>query len=149
MVYTVCKKKIIAHGLQVGAPPGKNLKLRLCLRCLWCESHLSAAPSLSSTFRPFSSYSALESQKPSLSFMMLASTAPPMNTMCLRRGGSSMRSLNFCAREREKVRENSEENVEISLIEAQLITANTSVRFCILRCLQQLSLSCFATAVVM
>ncbi len=32
MVYTVCKKKIIiAHGLPVGAPPGKNVKLRLCL----------------------------------------------------------------------------------------------------------------------
>ncbi|KAF3837206.1 hypothetical protein F7725_004670 [Dissostichus mawsoni] len=44
---------------------------------------------------PFSSYSALLSQKDSLSFMMLASTAPPRNTMCLRRGGSSMRILNF------------------------------------------------------
>lgn len=62
-------------------------------------SHLSAPPSLSSTFRPLSSYSALESQKDSLSFMMLASTAPPMNTMCLRCGGSSMRILNFCGRE--------------------------------------------------
>ncbi len=31
MVYTVCKKKkFIAHGLPVGAPPGKNVKLRLC-----------------------------------------------------------------------------------------------------------------------
>lgn len=28
----------------------------------------------------------------------LASTAPPRNTMCLRRGGSSMRTLNFYAR---------------------------------------------------
>lgn len=60
------------------------------------DAHRSTAPSLSSAFRPFSSYSARESQKDSLSFMMLASTAPPMNTMCLRRGGSSMRILNFC-----------------------------------------------------
>lgn len=60
------------------------------------DAHRSTAPSLSSTFRPFSSYSARDSQKDSLSFMMLASTAPPMNTMCLRRGGSSIRILNFC-----------------------------------------------------
>ncbi len=39
MVYTVCKKKIIAHGLPVGAPPGKNVKLRLWVK--QHENHLS------------------------------------------------------------------------------------------------------------
>lgn len=58
--------------------------------------YLTVTPSFSSTRTPFSWYSSLVSQKFSLSFMMSASTAPPRNTMCLRRGGSSIRILNFC-----------------------------------------------------
>lgn len=69
--------------------------------------YLTPPPSFCSTPRPFSSYSALLSQKESLSFMMLASTAPPRNTMCLRLGGSSMRILNFYAgREKREQRYN-------------------------------------------
>ena len=52
--------------------------------------------SLSSTPKPFSSYSERSIQKLSLSFMMSARTEPPRKTMCLRRGGSSIRILNFC-----------------------------------------------------
>lgn len=52
-------------------------------------------PSFSMHFVPFSWYSCLDIQKVSLSFMMSARTAPPRNTMCFRRGGSSIRILNF------------------------------------------------------
>ena len=64
--------------------------------------YLTPPPSFCSTPRPFSSYSALLSQKESLSFMMLASTAPPRNTKCLRLGGSSMRILNFYTSEEQR-----------------------------------------------
>lgn len=57
--------------------------------------YLTAPPSFCSDARPFSWYSALLSQNESLSFMMLASTAPPRNTICFRLGGSSIRILNF------------------------------------------------------
>ena len=50
---------------------------------------------LSTSETPFSSYSAFVIQKASLSFMMSASTEPPKKTMCLRRGGSSIRNLSF------------------------------------------------------
>lgn len=52
--------------------------------------------SLSRTLSPFSWYSCRNIQKSSLSFMMSARTEPPRNTICLRRGGSSIRILNFC-----------------------------------------------------
>ncbi len=45
-----------------------------------------------------SSYSSRDMQNVSRSFIMLASTAPPWNTMCLRRGGCSMQILNFYVR---------------------------------------------------
>ena len=57
--------------------------------------YFTLTPSFSRHRNPFSSYSCLEIQKSSRSFMMSARTAPPRNTMCLRRGGSSMRILNF------------------------------------------------------
>lgn len=47
------------------------------------------------TLIPFSWYSSRVIQKFSRSFMISANTAPPKNTMCLRRGGSSIRILNF------------------------------------------------------
>lgn len=79
-----------------------NWRKSLCLCCqnatLWpgvCVIYLTVTPSFSRTRVPFSWYSSLVIQKLSLSFMMSASTAPPKNTMCLRRGGSSMRILNF------------------------------------------------------
>ncbi len=79
-----------------------NWRKPLCLCCqnatLWlgvCVIYLTVTPSFSRTRVPFSWYSSLVIQKLSLSFMMSASTAPPKNTMCLRRGGSSMRILNF------------------------------------------------------
>ena len=52
--------------------------------------------SLSRTRMHRSRYSSLDIQNDSLSFMTSARTAPPINTMSLRRGGSSMRILNFC-----------------------------------------------------
>lgn len=66
-----------------------------CFVCI-CVIYLTVTPSFSRTRIPFSWYSSRVIQKLSLSFMMSASTAPPKNTMCLRRGGSSMRILNFC-----------------------------------------------------
>lgn len=77
-----------------------NKSRNICLMLLPVYTpslYLTPPPSFCSAAGPFSSYSALLSQKDSLSFMMLASTAPPRNTMCLRRGGSSMRIRNFCA----------------------------------------------------
>ena len=44
---------------------------------------------------PCSSHSCFVTQNASLSFMISAKTAPPRNTMCFRRGGSSMRILKF------------------------------------------------------
>ena len=55
-------------------------------------------PILRSTRGPSSSYSARVIQNSGLSFIMSASTDPPRNTMCLRRGGSSMLILNFFMR---------------------------------------------------
>lgn len=55
-------------------------------------------PSFSSTLVPSSSHSALVTHMLSLSAMMLARTAPPRNTMCRRRGGSSIRTLNLLSR---------------------------------------------------
>ena len=59
------------------------------------HTYLTDTPNFSRTLSPFSWYSSRDIQKVSLSFMMSANTAPPRNTMCLRRGGSSMRILNF------------------------------------------------------
>ncbi len=67
----------------------------VCVYVYVCVIYLTVTPSFSRTRVPFSWYSSLVIQKLSLSFMMSASTAPPKNTMCLRRGGSSMRILNF------------------------------------------------------
>ena len=50
-------------------------------------------PSRSTTLSPSSSYCARETQNSSRSFIMSLSTLPPMKTMNLRRGGSSIRSL--------------------------------------------------------
>lgn len=59
------------------------------------ESYSARLPSLLSTPTPLSWYSALLIQNASLSFITSARTAPPMNTMSFRRGGSSIRILNF------------------------------------------------------
>eukprot|EP00095_Tigriopus_kingsejongensis_P006946 maker-scaffold1282_size50771-snap-gene-0.20 protein:Tk06946 transcript:maker-scaffold1282_size50771-snap-gene-0.20-mRNA-1 annotation:"hypothetical protein AWRI1631_42080" len=66
------------------------------------------------TLSPTSSYSALLIQKSSLSFMTLARTAPPMKTMSLRRGGSSMRILNLAKRSVSPLRTRSKYNCLIS-----------------------------------
>lgn len=71
----------------------------LCVRSVRPVLYLTVTPSFSSTRTPFSWYSSRVSQKLSLSFMMSASTAPPRNTMCLRRGGSSILILNFWSRD--------------------------------------------------
>ena len=60
------------------------------------HTYVLCTPSFWSTRKPCSWYSALDIQNDSLSFIMSASTAPPRNTMCFRRGGSSIRILNFC-----------------------------------------------------
>lgn len=78
-------------------PPWLRVWMQCCVcvcGCV-CVIYLTVTPSFSRTRVPFSWYSSLVIQKLSLSFMMSASTAPPKNTMCLRRGGSSMRILNF------------------------------------------------------
>lgn len=75
-----------------------------CFVCM-CVIYLTVTPSFSRTRMPFSWYSSLVIQKLSLSFMMSASTAPPKNTMCLRRGGSSMRILNFYRKRKERFSE--------------------------------------------
>jgi len=60
------------------------------------DAHLrTLTPSFFITPTPCSSYSARVIQNSSRSFMISARTAPPRNTMCFRRGGSSMRILNF------------------------------------------------------
>lgn len=78
-------------GVEADRKQGKGRGFCWVLRCLY----LTLTPSFSSTRIPFSWYSSLVIQKLSLSFMMSASTAPPRNTICLRRGGSSIRILNF------------------------------------------------------
>ena len=66
------------------------------MRCTTAAAHLrTLTPSFFITPRPCSWYSARDIQNSSRSFMISASTAPPRNTMCFRRGGSSMRILNF------------------------------------------------------
>jgi len=57
-------------------------------------------PSLSRARTPCSSHSCFVIQKLSLFFMISASTAPPKKTMCLRRGGSSIRILKFYSRKK-------------------------------------------------
>jgi len=44
---------------------------------------------------PCSAHSALEIQNSGLSFIISANTEPPKNTICLRRGGSSILNLNL------------------------------------------------------
>ena len=56
----------------------------------------SPRPSLSKDLMPCSSHSSRDTQKSSLVFMISARTAPPRNTICFRRGGSSILILNFC-----------------------------------------------------
>ena len=79
------------HGYQLTG----EMKMEGECFCLF-GFYLTVTPSFSNTRVPFSSYSSRVIQKLSLSFMMSASTAPPRNTMCLRRGGSSILILNFC-----------------------------------------------------
>lgn len=55
-------------------------------------------PSLVKIDGPCSSHSCLLIHKWSLSFIMFARTAPPMKTMCLLLGGSSILTLNFSSR---------------------------------------------------
>lgn len=52
-------------------------------------------PSLSRMDIPLSKYSSRDSQNDSLSFVTSPNTAPPINTMSLRKGGSSIRILSF------------------------------------------------------
>ena len=68
---------------------------------------------LSTSETPFSSYSAFVIQKASLSFMMSASTEPPKKTMCLRRGGSSIRNLSFadCSEWRDRANQRQSEAI--------------------------------------
>ena len=56
----------------------------------------SLRPSLSRAAIPCSNHSSRDIQNSFLLFMMSANTAPPKNTMCFRRGGSSILILNFC-----------------------------------------------------
>ena len=56
----------------------------------------SERPSLSRAAAPCSNHSSLDIQNSLLPFMISANTAPPKNTMCFRRGGSSILILNFC-----------------------------------------------------
>ena len=56
----------------------------------------SVRPSLSREAVPCSNHSSRDIQNSFLPFMISASTAPPRNTMCFRRGGSSILILNFC-----------------------------------------------------
>uniref|UniRef100_A0A0C9SD83 Putative secreted protein n=1 Tax=Amblyomma americanum TaxID=6943 RepID=A0A0C9SD83_AMBAM len=82
-----------------------QLDAKACVaRCKHCgspgvvgEGYMMAAPgsSLSRTRTPFSSYSWRLIQNLGLSFITSARTEPPMKTMSLRRGGSSIRILNF------------------------------------------------------
>ena len=56
----------------------------------------SLRPSLSRAEIPSSNHSSRDIQNSFLPFMISANTAPPKNTMCFRRGGSSILILNFC-----------------------------------------------------
>ena len=56
---------------------------------------LGDIPSFAKILIPCSSYSALDIQNSSLSFIISARTAPPKKTMCFLLGGSSIRILNF------------------------------------------------------
>src|SRR5690606_34945273 len=69
-------------------PPRNNIKP-------YHINPLHLGPSFSRTLGPCSSHSCFVTHMLSLSAMMLASTAPPRNTMCLLRGGSSIRTLNL------------------------------------------------------
>jgi hypothetical protein len=62
---------------------------------VYVVSQFSPRPSLSKARIPCSYHSSLDTQNSSRPFMMSAKTAPPRKTMCFRRGGSSMRILNF------------------------------------------------------
>src|SRR2546421_3787255 len=69
--------------------PGFPGKSSLCYR------HSYLGPSFSNILGPCSCHSCFEIHMFSLSAMIFASTAPPRNTMCLRRGGSSILTLNL------------------------------------------------------
>ena len=66
-----------------------------CRRERSAVSH-SERPSLSRAAIPCSNHSSRDIQNSFLPFMISANTAPPKNTMCFRRGGSSILILNFC-----------------------------------------------------
>jgi hypothetical protein len=63
-----------------------------------------------------------------LSFMMSASTEPPKKTMCLRRGGSSIRNLSFadCSGWRDRAHQRHSEALRANQRHSEPIRANQS-----------------------
>ena len=117
------RKKPKAIGW-LGTLPKKRRSLLVCASM--CSMSLSFQDerlvSLSRTRMPRSWYSSRDIQNDSLSFMTSARTAPPMKTMSLRRGGSSMRILNFCTERTDKKKPNTITN---RIKQARLAKNNT------------------------